>query len=329
MPKNQVLNLDQKVLTGIFSLKKFHNLFCINMWENMKYILVSVAVSLLALGCGKTAFKSTGNITDYNLSTPDSYFVLPKILHEISGQTYIDSTSFASIQDNNGILFIYDILNNRIKNESPFSDNGDYEDIARVDSTIFILRSDGKLFEISDFRIKHFVLTTFKTGIPCEECEGLCYDSKNDRLLISCKGKILKKGYSNKTGIYSFDLKTRKLSAEPVLLFDIRKVRKLVASNKFELSKKLKKEMSPEITFKISAISLHPLTGELYVLSSIDKMMYVVDKKGVITNIESLDPKLFNQAEGLLFFPNGDMLISNEGADKKPTLLRFNYKKSK
>jgi hypothetical protein len=32
-----------------------------------------------------------------------------------------------------------------------------------------------------------------------------------------------------------------------------------------------------------------------------------------------------SEAEGISFFENGDMLISNEGEDRKPTLLRFNY----
>jgi hypothetical protein len=30
---------------------------------------------------------------------------------------------------------------------------------------------------------------------------------------------------------------------------------------------------------------------------------------------------MFNKAEGIAFFENGDMLITNEGQDNKPTFL--------
>jgi hypothetical protein len=48
---------------------------------------------------------------------------------------------------------------------------------------------------------------------------------------------------------------------------------------------------------------------------------------GEIENIERLNPSLFSNAEGIAFFENGDMLITNEGQNKSATLLRFNYKK--
>jgi hypothetical protein len=46
---------------------------------------------------------------------------------------------------------------------------------------------------------------------------------------------------------------------------------------------------------------------------------------GTIEYSEKLNPELFNMPEGITFFKNGDMLISNEGKDKYPTILRFNY----
>jgi hypothetical protein len=47
---------------------------------------------------------------------------------------------------------------------------------------------------------------------------------------------------------------------------------------------------------------------------------------GSIEHIELLDPTMFNKAEGITFYDNGDMLITNEGQDKKPTLLYFKYR---
>lgn len=39
--------------------------------------------------------------------------------------------------------------------------------------------------------------------------------------------------------------------------------------------------------------------------------------KGNLEYIEQLDPIMFNKAEGITFYDNGDMLITNEGQDKK------------
>lgn len=292
----------------------------------MRTFIILTTLALLTISCQNQNYATKGKIEGYNLSSPDTCIVLPKILHEISGQATIDTSTIACIQDEKGILFLYDMTNCRISGEYQFSGGGDYEDIARVDSTIYILRSDGKIFEIRNFGSKNLVSESFRTGIPCEESEGLCFDNRNNRLLISCKGETQKKYLRNKIAIYSIDIKTKKLSDEPVIAFDLTKVRNLVSGAKQSSRLKHKKNNKPEITLKISAISVHPLTGELFMLSAIDYMIYVSTMEGAIHGFEPLDRKIFNQAEGLAFLPNGDMLITNEGGEGKPTLLRFNYR---
>jgi hypothetical protein len=292
----------------------------------MKIQIFFTTIALLTLSCQNQSNETKGKIEGYNLSSPDIRIVLPKILHEISGQAVIDSATIACIQDEKGILFLYDMINDRIRAEYPFSGDGDYEDIARVDSTIYILRSDGKIFEIRNFGTKNDVSESFRTGIPCEESEGLCFDNRNNRLLISCKGETHKKDLRNKIVVYSIDINKKKLSDNPVIAFDLTKVRNLVSGSKESPGMKNKKRTKPVITLKISAIAVHPLTGELFMLSAIDYMIYVSSMDGTIRSFEPLNRKLFNQAEGLSFLPNGDMLITNEGGEGKPSLLRFNYR---
>ena len=57
-------------------------------------------------------------------------------------------------------------------------------------------------------------------------------------------------------------------------------------------------------------------------------MLFVFDMNGTIEYMEKLNPDIFNQPEGITFLKNGDMLISNEGQNKNPTLLRFNYNRN-
>jgi len=268
------------------------------------------------------------NPSGYNFSSPDITYVLPDTLREVSGLTWIGGSSFACIQDENGILFIYDIEKKKLTDQYPFHLDGDYEGIANTGNSVYVLRSDGTLFEINNFRSTDFQLNTYDTGIPTDDNEGLCLDRQHNRLLIGCKSKIGKgPEFKDKRVIYSFDLTTKKLSSEPVLELNINELKRFAKLNQIPLPVKNKKKGEPEqvLKLRISAIAIHPVTGKLFLLSAVDHMLFVFDGNGNIDAMEILNDKMFNKAEGISFFENGDLLITNEGQGKVPTLLKFNY----
>lgn len=269
------------------------------------------------------------NNSGYDFASPDASLILPDTLREISGLTTIDSNSFACIQDENGILFIYDAVQNRILKQFPFHIDGDYEGITRVGDTIYILRSDGTLFEIIRYDSPDFKLNSYYTGIPANNNEGLCYDQSSNRLLIACKGKLGKgKDFKDKRIIYGFDLVSKRLSDEPVFDFNLQAIRQFAIENNIKLPSRVKKkgqQIEPIVRFRTSAICVHPINHRLYLLSAAEHLLFIFNMNGNIEHIEKLNPKLFNKAEGITFFENGDILITNEGQEKKPTLLRFNY----
>lgn len=281
--------------------------------------------TLTLLSCETLSAEEKGN-TGYDLTKPDTLFTLPDTLREISGLTIIDSTSFACIQDENGIIFFYDAFKNKIKRQFTFHSDGDYEEIARVEDTIYVLQSDGVLFKITGFESDSFTIGSYITGIPANNNEGLCYDKENNRLLIGCKSKT-GKGIENKNkrAIYAFDLNTKLLSEKPVFEFDLQVINQFVVENKIKLPLHTKKNghTGTPIKFRTSAICIHPLTKKLFLLSAADHMLFIFDMKGKIEYLEVLDPELFNKSEGITFFENGTMLITNEAQHKKPTLLRF------
>lgn len=285
---------------------------------------------LLLLGCS-ASYTSNEKMVGYNMTKPESTIILPDTLREVSGLTSIDSVSFACIQDENGILFIYDPMKNEVKKQYTFHLDGDYEGIARVGKMIYVLRSDGVLFEIADYDSKDFKVNSYQTGIPANNNEGLCHDPDSNRLLIACKGKIGKgPEFKDKRVIYAFDLKTKTLSKEPVFEFDVQSIKEFAIANKIDLPTKTRKRKGetvaePFIKFRTSAICIHPIKKKLFVLSASDHLLFIVNMNGSLEHLEPLDPEMFNKAEGITFFENGDMLITNEGQDKKPTLLRFKY----
>lgn len=277
------------------------------------------------------AFCQTGNTLrriEYDLSSPDRVYVLPPALYEISGLTEIDASTIACIQDEHGIIFFFDINRNQIVRQINFGWEGDYEDIARVDNRLYVMRSDEFLIEIKDFSSDNFKTASYSTPIPGRNTEGLCYDLKNSRLLIVPK-EISDDNPMNrdKRFIYGFDPGSGKMIKGPVLSLDIPKIEEFAVANNIRVPVRGEKggKKTPDIRLKISAITVHPITGRLYVLSGVERLLLVFDMNGNIEYLERLDKELFVQPEGITFTRNGDLFISNEGRHKEATLIRFNY----
>lgn len=280
----------------------------------------------VSLGCGNTDSKEKlGWI--YDLRSPNSRNSLPSVLNEISGQTIIDSSLLACIQDENGIVFFYDTEKNKIVKQTRFAPDGDYEGICKVGNDLYILRSDGMLFHLANYASDQMVVTSNATEVPADNNEGLCYDALNNRLLIGCKSKVGKEQEWNDVRVvYGYDLATKKRSDDPVYVFDVAEITAFAEQHDIRLPHSEKKKGNePIFKFKTSELAIHPLTNELYVLSATDHALLVFDQSGALQHLEMLDQRMFNKAEGISFYPNGDMLITNEAQEHKPTLLRFNF----
>ncbi|RYG32559.1 MAG: hypothetical protein EOO01_34125, partial [Chitinophagaceae bacterium] len=177
---------------------------------------------------------------------------LPEELLEISGLSVIDNERFACVQDEMGTVYIYNTNTSTVEKKIPFANPGDFEGIAVVDKTIWVVRADGLLFEL-DTDKKDIVAKEHKTSLTAKHnVEGLCYDEANQRLLLASKDGD--PGDSGTKGIYAFDLAQKKFIAEPV--YNIRMSSDAAGGEK----KKSKKQ-----GVKPSAIAVHPGSGELYI----------------------------------------------------------------
>lgn len=104
----------------------------------IKSLNSSIIYVLVFFICGCYTTKITNTWNEYDLTSPDALFILPDTLREISGITKTEGNNFACIQDENGILFIYDAIRNQIVVQYFFNADGDYEMIARVEDIIRI-----------------------------------------------------------------------------------------------------------------------------------------------------------------------------------------------
>src|SRR5688572_1233513 len=99
------------------------------------------------------AEKKSDQETDPKIKIAEKW-QMPDILREISGISHIDGDLFACVQDEEGKIFVFNLSTKKIENEIHFGDPGDYEGIALVNETAWIVRADGKLFEVKNFKQK-------------------------------------------------------------------------------------------------------------------------------------------------------------------------------
>lgn len=228
---------------------------------------------------------------------------MPEALMEISGLSFIDKNRIACIQDEEGIVFVYNLSNSSVESQTQFEKGGDFEDIAIIGNTAWVVRSDGRLFEIENFTAKDAMAKEYETSLSAHEnVEGLCYDQKNNRLLLSVKDRD--DHGKNVKGIYAYDPVKKFFDNDPVY--------QLHTDDDILGSHKSKNNIRP------SAITINPLSGNIYILDGPSARLLILgtDNKG--KKLIEFDHKKFRQPEGITFSPDGKMYISNEGYKKTP-----------
>jgi len=276
----------------------------LELWIIAGILLLSAGL-IFAFSKRFTAYEPPKDIT-YSI---ENMWVLPDILEEVSGISWVGDNELAAIQDEDGIIFIYDLKANEITQQIEFAGSGDYEDITVSGTTAYVMRSDGKLFEISDYRnekpeIKSYDLDFLKKS----NVEAMTVDDTNDRLLIVPKDRD--PNDDNYKGVYTFLLNTKEAKKIPLLKIDMT----LGAFKDFEQKKKYK-------TVRPSAIAINPITKDYYVLEGVNPKLLIFDKEGKLKNIHLFDKRKFLQPEGITFSPEGTLYISNEANGKEPTIL--------
>lgn len=234
---------------------------------------------------------------------------MPKDLKEISGIAPINNKQIACVQDELGKIFIFSIAENKVEKEIEFSSKGDYEGIAVVDDKAYIIRADGLLLEVANYSSGKPTVKEYRTPLTVkQDVEGLCYDAKNNRLLLSIKGKEL--NTDEYKGIYAFSLSSKKMEANPVLKIDL-------TNNFWNKAKKKKDVIQP------SDIDVHPATGDIYIVDGADPKLFVMSNHGTPKQLYQLNSSDFPQPEGITFLQNGDLLISNEGRKGEGNILQL------
>lgn len=235
---------------------------------------------------------------------------LPGELVEISGIAFSGRDEVAAVQDEEGRLYFYNLDSRKVTRQVPFAGPGDYEGIAVVGKTAWVIRADGVLYEIEDHTAGKPKVSKHVTGLTRkQDVEGLTYDKKNNRLLLAIKGQeSVGAGYK---GIYAFNLKSRKMDKSPAYRIEL-------GDPVFSGVGGKKKED----VIQPSDLAVHPATGEVYVVDGAKPKMLVLDATGKPKHLYKMKGSDFPQPEGIDFNEAGELFISNEGGKGQGTILK-------
>lgn len=269
-------------------------------------------VVLFHIGCSPEPATIHESPPGYNLNQP-SVLKLPSALDEISGIVYYPKDkSVLAINDEVGWLYKIYLKEDPDIQKWKYSNGADFEDLVLVDSVFYVLESNGNIIKFKFIRPdsvarQEFIFPSTGSG----EFEILYHYPQKNKLIMLCKDCEIDD--KNSLTAFSFDLDSMKYAPSPEFVIDIRKIEDLLDEKK--------------LRFKPSAAAIHPLTNELYIISSINKVIVISDLNGVPKKVFKISPKLYKQPEGLTFTSKGDLIISNESADiGAANILFFKYK---
>jgi hypothetical protein len=262
---------------------------------------------------GKKATVSSTSPAGYDLSNPVKYD-MPTELLEISGIAFNngDASTIYAEQDEEGKIFYFRPGDSKVSH-AKFGKAGDYEDVAVLNNQAIILRSDGSLYSFPLTEVKAGQINNvkeFKKILPTGEYEGLHADG--GKLYALCK-QCAGKDHNKECNGYIFNLAADgSISQSGTFTIDVQKIAALMGKGK--------------LRFHPSALAKNPLTRQWYVLSSVNKLIVVLDEQWNVLQVYPISGKTFLQPEGMAFDKQGNLYISNEG-DKvtNGNILLFKY----
>ena len=234
---------------------------------------------------------------------------MPNELEEISGISFIDDNRLACVQDEKGVVYIYNLKTSKVEKTIEFGDSGDYEGITMVGTTCYVLRSDGVLFKIEDLDSSPKKTVKIETDLKREyNFEGLCYDKANNQLLLAIKDKAS----DDYKPVYAFDIKSEKLKQDPFLEipFDSKVFDKL-------------EEKQSEKLIRPSDLAINPKDGNVYIIEGSNPKLMSITQAGVPQKLYVLKEKQFAQPEGISFNSTGEVFISNEGHGAPGNIIKL------
>ena len=185
---------------------------------------------------------------------------------------------------------------------------GDFEGITIVDSVVWMMESDGKLYQFKEGEADAQVdYKTYDTGLKKDcEFEGLAYDPKIKSLLLACKN-IEDKADQDAIIIYRWSLAGDSAAGPSRLMLPVASVR---GENSWT-------------SLQVSDITVDSATGNYVLLASKERAIVVITPEGQHVSTRVL-PEAHEQPEGIAVVKNM-VLVSDEAAKGPATITLYRW----
>lgn len=291
------------------------------------FLFVPSLLSLFTACNNNTVSETVKGRIHYRFDSVASEIQLPEELKEISGIKLADTNTFVAIDDNRSALFLVDATTGQTREIKIQGAYRNFEDVEVLGSKIYILQGNGEILELdqplpADSLIQP--VAVYQNKLEDADCEGLFYDHKTQRMLVAYKN--YGKDHSYKP-IYAFYPANRHFSANPIISLSIADMKESMFHTDFEkFSLKVNEKIKgKKQLFEPSAIAIHPLSSDIYVLSAKNSLLAVYDSKWRLTGVYALPVNRTQQCEGLCFDSAGNIYISNEARSKPANIIKFLY----
>ena len=292
-------------------------------------VFLPAAIAFLLSSCGNTPESTVkavqkikteepvaqyGNaVVQYRLQKPSASWKLPEEIVEISGNAWVDDNHLLVIEDEQPNLYLVRLDKDGVVEKTiPFAPesikNFDLEDVAVDGNTAYALWSHGTIYQVDDWKSSPRI-RNLETGLKkADFTEAMCYDQVAKKLFLAYRlDPGMTEETDSKSVVYRLDPRTGTLDGQPVLQIN---------------KKDFGKEGESRFRFHPSAIAVHPLNGDVYVMSNkVTKGLAHYSKDGTFKGFEKMDDQLFPQPQGLCFAPDGTLYISTEGNKKIPARI--------
>ncbi len=239
-------------------------------------------------------------------------FALDPKIREVSGLAPAGARSVLAHDDEFAIIHEVSLEDGRILRSFAFGKptaSGDFEGIAAIGDAIWLVTSDGRLFEgrLSDHG-KRTRFHVYDTGVG-EECEieGLAPASDAGRFYLLCKNIL--KGRKDRLKIFEWSLADR--FAAPKIALDAALSAAAPAGTISD--------------FRPSDLVYDPATDHFLVLNASGGVLEIT-RVGAPVRYVRLDRALHPQPEGLALMRDGRIVIGDEGVRREGTLAVFRWR---
>ena len=224
-------------------------------------------------------------------------------LSELSGiDLKSNANLFVAIEDESGVLYYIDQNGKTLKKEDFFK-SGDYEGIAILNDTSFIVRSDGVIFKsYLSSKGNHKVKKYLTPLTDNNDIEGLAVHHSKEKLILLCKKNISLNETprsNHEIGWYEWDLATETLSENPTIL-------------------------TLPSGWELNPSSLHYDTQDslYYLLCSKPNLLLTIDPQYKIESMYQYDQNLLPQAEAITTVED-QIIIGSENKNNAPKICIF------